>query len=52
MVALTEAAMRIDPNVFAEVDARAFEEFAHKIHPKNKLTSARELTTSLPTHGL
>ena len=42
MVAITEAALQIDPNVFDEVDARAFEEFAHKIHPKNKLMSAKE----------
>ena len=46
MVAITEAALRIDPNVFDQVDARAFNEFAQKIHPKNKLTSGRESETS------
>ena len=47
MVAITEAALQVDPTIFDRVDPRAFDKFSFKIHPKNRLTLARESETKL-----
>ena len=46
---VSAAAMKLRPSVFDTLDERVFSEFSSKIHPSNRLTSARESETC-PAH--